>query len=357
MQVPKPFCLFIFSVLLFSCQDKENFKEADLSRAPYSASAIMVKTETLRPEPFAMELMCTGKLQGFEKATVPFLLNETVVNIRVHNGQRIAQGQVLAVLEPFNYKQEVERSGNSLENARLEMANMLLGAGYSIGDTAHIPAEQWRIYKLKSGYTAAALSLKDAMHKLSQTFVKAPISGVVTGLEAKAFNPASGYKNCCVLVSDAKMEVGFHILESQISAVQKGQSITLVPYALPELKASGSISEINPVIDENGMVAIKALVNNSSGKLIDGMNVKVLVKNTVGHQLAVPKSAVLVRQGKHIVFTYRMGMAIWNYVTLGLENSTQFCIADGLKPGDEIIVSNNFNLAHQTAVKVNNNSN
>ncbi len=51
----------------------------------------------------------------------------------------------------------------------------------------------------------------------------------------------------------------------------------------------GSISEINPLVDENGMVRIKARVNGSN-KLFDGMNVRVSVKRSVGEQLVIPKT-------------------------------------------------------------------
>jgi hypothetical protein len=55
------------------------------------------------------------------------------------------------------------------------------------------------------------------------------------------------------------------------------------------------------------------------------------------------------------VFTYLDGKAMWNYVTTGLENMDEYVITEGLTEGQEVIVSGNFNLAHEVPVKVVNN--
>ena len=68
-------------------------------------------------------------------------------------------------------------------------------------------------------------------------------------------------------------------------------------------------------------------------------------------QLVVPKSAVVLRQVRQVVFTLQGDQAIWNYVQTGLENADTYTILEGLKEGDEIIVTGNVNLAHEAKVK------
>ena len=87
----------------------------------------------------------------------------------------------------------------------------------------------------------------------------------------------------------------------------------------------GSVSEINPLVDANGMVKVKAAVN-AGGKLFSGMNVKVSVRRSLGEQLVIPKTAVVLRSGKQVVFTLKEGKAMWNYVNTGLENATE-CVS------------------------------
>jgi len=50
------------------------------------------------------------------------------------------------------------------------------------------------------------------------------------------------------------------------------------------------------------------------------------------------------------VFTFHNGLALWNYVETGPENSRRIVITSGLEEGMEVIVSGNLNLAHETPV-------
>ena len=82
------------------------------------------------------------------------------------------------------------------------------------------------------------------------------------------------------------------------------------------------------------------------------MNVKVLLQRTLDKQLAIPKTALVLRTNRQVVFTLNNGKAYWNYVSTGLENSTSFVITEGLQEGDTIIYDGNINLAHDTPVEV-----
>ena len=109
---------------------------------------------------------------------------------------------------------------------------------------------------------------------------------------------------------------------------------------------------MNPVVDKNGMVQAKAVVENTQGNLYEGMNVRVLVQQAVSDKLVVPKSAVVLRSDKQVLFVYANGRAQWRYVKTGLENSREYTIEEQLEDGEVVIVSGNFNLAHDVEVEI-----
>ncbi len=88
------------------------------------------------------------------------------------------------------------------------------------------------------------------------------------------------------------------------------------------------------------------------GGLISGMNVKVNIKQSLGDMLVVPKTAVVTRGGRQVVFTLKDSIAFWNYVKTGFENIDEYSISQGLNEGDTVIVDGNINLSHESVVKV-----
>ncbi len=104
------------------------------------------------------------------------------------------------------------------------------------------------------------------------------------------------------------------------------------------------------------MVKVKASVNGK-GRLFSGMNVRVNVFRSLDRQIVIPKSAVVLRSGRQVVFTLKNGQAKWNYVQTGLENAEEYTLVivsqtDEIAEGDTIIVTGNVNLAHEAPVKV-----
>ena len=77
------------------------------------------------------------------------------------------------------------------------------------------------------------------------------------------------------------------------------------------------------------------------------MNVRVSVKRSVEGQLVIPKTAVVLRSGRQVVFTFNGEKAMWNYVQTGLENMTNLLRfqGDGMEEGAEVIVTGNVDLA------------
>ena len=113
------------------------------------------------------------------------------------------------------------------------------------------------------------------------------------------------------------------------------------------------------MVDDKGQINVRAKVNNTDGKLLEGMNVTVLVENLVRGQLAVPKSAVVIRDNQEVLF--RLGpenKAMWTYVNVVMSNSDSHVVAPNLdkgaelNAGDVIITSGNLNLADGSQVEV-----
>jgi RND family efflux transporter MFP subunit len=310
---------------------------------------VLVKTVKLEPSTFYHELVSNGKAYSSEKAVIPFKVNGIIKELTIRNGQKVKVGELLAVIEDFEYKSHLITAKQNLEKAEISFKDDIYSK-YLTFDTTGLAPEKIKTSRTRSGLDDAITALNLAEYNYSNTRIYSPISGVVANLEALQWNPSQNYKSLCTIIQDQTMEVEFPVIESEYGFISKGMPVGIIPFINDSTLINGRITQINPQVDETGMVKVRAEFRNN-GRLIDGMNVKVVIRKPVTNRLVVPKEALVIRQGKDVIFVRQDSLAIWKYVTVEFENSTSVSIKEGLEPGDLVIVSGNVNLAHETIVR------
>lgn len=313
-----------------------------------------VTISTLSITPFNHELISNGKLSAARYADFVFETMEPITSILVKNGEQVKKGQKLAELATFRLNNTKEQAKATLEQAKLELQDVLIGQGYPLNQLSGIPDEILTLAKSKSGYDQALAQYELAVYEKENATILAPFDGIVANLFTKPYNKASTSEIFCTVIDPNSLEAVFTVLESELPFLKQGDKVEIIPFAMPENKTEGYITEINPVVQKNGIVQVKASVRNN-GRLFEGMNIRVSVQRMLANQIVIPKEAVVLRSGKPVVFTLVNNKAYWNYVQTGLENSSTYTITEGLKEGDVIITSGNINLAHETPVTIVNN--
>lgn len=306
----------------------------------------------LKTSDFNHELISNGKLTARNYVDLRFESAEPIARIYVKNGDRVKKGQKIAELSAFRLANKTAQAKDALERARLELQDVLIGQGYKLEDSTKVPPATMQLVRVKSGYDQALITWQLAEYEQQNAVLTAPFDGIVANLFAKQFNMASTQDVFCSIIDTRTLEASFTVLESELPLIKTGDHVEVTPFALADVSADGRISEINPLVDKDGMVQVKAAVSDR-GRMFEGMNVRVSIHRSLGKQLVVPKSAVVLRSGKQVVFTLTDdNKAYWNYVHTGLENADSYTIVDGLKEGDTVITSGNINLAHEAPVKV-----
>ncbi len=342
-------CSLIFAACNNTSNENRKKSESEFTRTTINIPTI-VETKISENKPFYYELISNGTLSAMRKADLRFQTSEIVSEIFVKNGDYVTKGQKLAVLEQFKLKNALAHAKDNLEKAKLELQDILIGQGFSLADSSQIPPKIMKIAKIKSNYDQSMNNYKEAEYNLKASTLYAPFSGVVANLFTKPYNIPSGSEPFCTIIDNQKPEAIFMILESELPIIKNGDKVVISPFSIENYSVEGRISEINPIIDKNGMVRVKALISNKQGKLYDGMNIKVKVQKEMGNYLQIPKEAVVLRNNKQIVFTLKNNRAQWNYVKTGMENSENYIISEGLSVGDSVIYKGNINLAHGTPV-------
>jgi len=302
---------------------------------------------------FMRELQSNGRLIAANKADLRFRTAETITSISVQNGQRVTAGQEIARIDDFELRNRVTTTEEALQTALRNLELFLFERGrLELKDTATIPLAMKQAGFASSQLLTARVNYAQARNNLQNAVLRAPISGVVANITARMHNIASVAEPFCTIIGDDRFEVDFPVLESEIEQLKSAHEVVIEPFAFPGTRIRGRLGNMNPIVDRNGMMQAKAIVENTHGNLYEGMNTRILVQQAVPDRLVVPKSAVVMRSDRQVLFVYANGRSQWRYVTTGLENSREFTIEEQLEDGEIVIISGNFNLAHDVQVEI-----
>jgi len=111
------------------------------------------------------------------------------------------------------------------------------------------------------------------------------------------------------------------------------------------------VKEINPRVDSKTNLVNVIVQLNATKAMMPGMSVQITLKVRGKETILVPKEAVVIRSGKEVVFTLEDNLAKWNYVKIGSANGKDVAVLEGLKQNQQVIISNNLQLAHDAPVK------
>lgn len=347
----------LITIFMFtSCKETGKDESKPVDRVVAAASDLEeireVEIIVLKRSGFRRDITSNGKLTALRKSDLEFRVRERVTIVNVRNGDQVMKGDVIAILDTFALYNALLISRSQHERALLEFQDYLLMQGYGAADTSGIPQQAIKAARIRSGLDRAEADLKQAGFNLREATLRAPFDGVVANLfdcENSMSVPGTTF---CSIIDDSRFMAYFPVLESELSRIRKGQSVSIIPFVTGENESTGVIASVNPVVDNNGMIRLGAVTSNNRKRLYEGMNVKVIAGEIIPNQIVIPRQSVVLRSDRKVVFTLANGRAQWVYITTGLENLDSFIVTDGLKEGDTLIVRGNFNLNHDTKVIV-----
>ena len=181
---------------------------------------------------------------------------------------------------------------------------------------------------------------------LNTVQITAPAGGWITELNVSKGTYVEPYQSMFTIVDLSEVWVMVDIFEHQAPWISKGQQVTITTPAIPGRTWNGHVEfiypEVNPV---TRTLRARIEVNNPDEALLLNMYVQVDLssgsksRNTV----TVPREAVMLTGEREIVVKY-LGKGHFQPVEIksGLWGDSQVEIREGIKEGDEIVVSGQF---------------
>ena len=342
--------------LLTSCKtDKpatQEISKENITKKTAETEITTVSTVSADKKLFSYQIRANGKIEAQNHAEMRFKFGGYLSAICVSNGQYVAAGQLLATLETSDQNISLKKAQNQKNiNYELYIKEVTdYGGNPTLPNGGIDPLLHERI-RTRNNLTTADLQIEEAKNNLSFSQLKSPFAGVIADFNLKQGNFINPNQVACVVYSSGSLELVVDVLETELSMLQKGQKASIKTISKASKTYESIISDINPRVNNNGMVKVKLRILNPESLFV-GMNATATIFVPQKETISVPREAIVMRSGKKVVFTEENKLAKWHYVITGLENTQEIEITEGLKIGEKVIISNNLQLAHDSPVVV-----
>ena len=389
---PVALCLLLAVILLAGCG-----KDGVTPEAAEAAVPVMVAAAT-RGDVEA-EIDFTGVLEPEMVVNVVPKIGGRVAEVRVKDGDRVKAGDLLLRLEASEIEAQVAQAeaGHEVALANLEKTRagarveqleqcraglQMAEAGYDEAERSFnnaralyeegiVPKQQLdqaetqyiiadaqlkqaaeELKMAESGATAedlkiieaqvsqAAAALQLARTQLADARIVAPISGTVSGVVLNPGEMAGPGTPVVTINKLDTMEVQVNLTEKDVNRVSTGQEVDVLVPSVSKEPLPGKIHSISPVADPRTKTyKLKATLPNEDGRLKAGMTATIrAVIDAEKDTVVVPVEALLVQQGRQVIYVVEEGLARRRAVTVGLENGTAVSVLEGVDPGEQVVV-------------------
>jgi cobalt-zinc-cadmium efflux system membrane fusion protein len=277
-------------------------------------------------------------------------LGGRLISLKVGLGDRVARGQVLAVIDSPDLGQAYDDDAKAADTARLTEKNLArqeaqnkLGVAsdrdldQARSDHAQAAAEYSRTQaRLQS--LGAAPGNRSPSNLLTVT---APVSGSITALSVTPGNMINDPTQPMMTVADlSTVWVTAMVPEKDVAAVSKDQDAEVSLVAYPERVLHGKVLFVSAVIEpDTRRNKIRIAFANADYSLKPNMFATVTLMGRARSQVVLPASALLMNNDRTSVF---VATAPWTFerrtVDPQLEEGSSVAIRSGVAAGEQVVV-------------------
>ncbi|UHH09650.1 efflux RND transporter periplasmic adaptor subunit [Luteimonas fraxinea] len=322
-------------------------------------------------------LDASGYVVARRMATVSAKITGRVREVRIEEGQRVEEGEILATLDPIDADARRDLSAAQLEAARSQVAGVqaqLTEAAANAGRMQALVGQQLvskaqyeqavaqrdalyaQLTTARRNATVATEQLRISGIGVDDTLVRAPFSGVVV---AKAAQPGEivsplsaggGFTRTGIgtLVDMDSLEVEVDVGESYIGRVKPGMPVETTLNAYQDWKIPGSVIAIVPAADRGkATVKVRIALDSKDGRIVPDMGATVSFLEhappaqdaDTSRLLRVPATALSERDGAQVVFVVDGDVVRQRSVEVGERVGGNVEITTGVAPDEELVAN------------------
>jgi len=305
-------------------------------------------------------LEALGTVHAAQTSDLASQMMGNIVEIRVHEGDRVQRGQVLATIDDSQPRAAVDRATAAelaaqqqlaAADSDLALAESTLKRYQNLYDRKSVSPQEFDEVKArqqaalarrdmaKAGQAQAQAALSQARTSLDYTRIRAPFDGVVTAKKADSGALASPGIPLLTVEDVRRYRLEAAVNESDLRYVRIGQQVPVAIDALDNAGLQGKVVQIVPAADPASRTFLVKVELPIDARLRSGLFGRAQFSRGERQALLIPRSAVVERgqlQGIYVLDQNRV--ASLRYITLGKPSGTEVEVLAGLQDGELLVI-------------------
>src|SRR5450631_1466383 len=304
-------------------------------------------------------LEAVGTVRAAQTSQLASQMMGNIVELRVHEGDRVQRGQVLAVIDGAQPRAAVDRA-TAAESAAgqqvtasdsdLALAQSTLSRYQNLYDKKSVSPQEFDEVKARyqaalahrdmtrAGQAQAKAALSQAHTSLSYTRILAPFDGVITEKKADPGMLASPGLPIFTVEGLGHYRLEATVNENDLRYVRMGEQVPVVVDALENTELKGKVVQIVPAADPGSRSFLVKIELPADVRLRSGLFGRAQFSRGERSSLLIPQTAVVERgqlQGIYVLDQNKV--ANLRYITLGKPSGAQVEVLAGLQAGETLI--------------------
>ncbi|MCC7499425.1 MAG: MdtA/MuxA family multidrug efflux RND transporter periplasmic adaptor subunit [Bryobacterales bacterium] len=296
-----------------------------------------------------------GSVTAYYTVTVRSRVDGQLMNVTVHEGAFVQQGQLLAEIDPRPFQAQLEQAEGqmardvaTLENARLDLLRYETLVKQDAIPHQQLDTQRATVHQLEAAIKQDQASIDTARLQLVYAHITAPISGRI-GL--RLVDPgniihSSDTTGLLLITQLQPITVLFTLPEDNLPPVLKklraGATLAVEAFNrdMSVHLASGYLKTPDNQIDpQTGTLRLKAVFANRQGVLYPNqfVNVRLLVERRRNAVIIPPVAIQRGQQGTFIYVVRSDGTVELRTVAIGVTESNSAEVTSGLRPGETVV--------------------
>lgn len=247
-----------------------------------------------------------GEVKARYESILSFRVPGKIIERRVEVGDRVRKGQLLASVDPTDYRLATQNLKAQLASAQADRdfahddliryrelfeQQVISAPDLDRHETAHTTA--------KERAKALEAQLEQTVNQLDYTHLHADRDGAITALEVEAGQVVSVGQTVVKLAQLNEKEVHIDVPEHRLGMIHPNQEVTVTLWADGGYKIKGHIREIASTANPASRTfRVKATLSEHQGSAQLGMTATVGISSKGRVQIAIPLSAVFSSQSE-----------------------------------------------------------